>query len=75
MPKEECSSCLRSLNPNTKIIVQTKCNHKFHKICLENWLSYKDCCPMCRSDIYDYEIINKKEKHIPWYKRFCFNLY
>ena len=69
---EECSICLGNLNSNKKMLVRTKCNHVYHMICLENWLSRKESCPMCRTDIYDYTIINKRKIFVPWYIRFCF---
>ena len=45
--------------------IVTKCNHKFHKLCLDDWLNKHDRCPNCREnlkperDIMRSEINNK----------------
>lgn len=62
----ECSICLKELNVKKRIIVETKCKHHYHMICLDNWLEYKDNCPMCRTKIKDYDVMNKLHK-----KRSC----
>jgi len=43
-----CSICFVDLN-NENTSVVTKCNHYFHRVCLRRSLSFKDCCPVCRS--------------------------
>ena len=43
---DNCSICLEPLKKN---ISTTKCNHKFHKECLEKSMEFIDCCPLCRS--------------------------
>jgi hypothetical protein len=30
-------------------IVEIHCGHRFHRDCIEQWLSAKNTCPMCRS--------------------------
>lgn len=48
---ENCSICQESYK-NEDNIVQLKCNHIFHKECLENWLLNYNCvCPICRRKI------------------------
>lgn len=41
----ECSICL---DQNEEEWVKTKCEHKFHKKCIEEWYKIKDKCPICR---------------------------
>ena len=50
---QECSICVESLNDN--IAIKLKCNHIFHKKCLEEWLkkSKNKDCPLCRMKVID----------------------
>lgn len=43
----ECSICLNLLNND---IVQLKCEHKYHKVCIDEWYKIKTTCPMCRDE-------------------------
>lgn len=45
-----CTICLEDFD-NTKIIVQTRCNHYYHKECLKNWLNVDSTCPNCRREV------------------------
>ena len=47
---EHCLICLETYN-NTDIIEITKCDHKFHKSCLDHWLSIKTNCPCCKYNL------------------------
>lgn len=29
-----------------------KCNHMYHKKCIDKWLSFKDSCPVCRCNVF-----------------------
>merc|ERR1719174_1539731 len=46
----ECSICL--INFETGDIMRVmKCGHRFHKACVDEWLSrYKSVCPLCKID-------------------------
>ena len=48
-----CSICLSNINLALVFGTTTKCNHKFHKRCLNTWLSEHDNCPMCRTKLND----------------------
>ena len=47
---DECSICLERYDKNDKIM-NLKCNHKFHKDCLNEWLQNNNTCPQCRENI------------------------
>ena len=48
---ESCIICQENYK-NEDNIIQLKCNHIFHKECLENWLLNYNCvCPICRRKI------------------------
>lgn len=46
--ESKCSICLST---NDVGIIETECNHTFHKNCLEKWLEHKKTCPICRKNI------------------------
>jgi len=35
----------------TNMYMETPCGHKFHKVCLEQWVVHRRKCPVCRTDI------------------------
>jgi len=43
--KIECPICL---DKNDKLWVTTKCNHRFHGDCLNEWINISNTCPICR---------------------------
>ena len=49
-PDDICTICLEEFKFNEEL-KKLKCNHIFHKECLEPWLNNKRKCPICRSDV------------------------
>lgn len=45
-----CSICLEDLK-TIRFICKTRCNHYFCQPCLDAWLTVKQICPMCNSDL------------------------
>tara|TARA_Y100000389_G_scaffold5904_1_gene5701 strand:+ start:9440 stop:9946 length:507 start_codon:yes stop_codon:yes gene_type:complete len=50
---ELCSICLEPLYDkedleNNKPVISLKCNHMFHKECLDPWVINHKCCPLCK---------------------------
>ena len=50
---EPCSICLEPLYnkedlENNKPVISLKCNHMFHKECLDPWVINNKCCPLCK---------------------------
>jgi hypothetical protein len=54
--KNICSICWSSMNINNN--TNTKCNHLFHKICIDKWLENNTTCPICRTIIKKSKSIN-----------------
>ena len=54
--KEEiCSICLEELFPqdieNSNQVIELKCNHMFHKECLDPWIKTNKNCPLCKNNV------------------------
>jgi hypothetical protein len=45
-PQVECSICFEANSRDAS--VTKRCNHSFHKTCLEPWLKKSNRCPYCR---------------------------
>ena len=41
----ECIICYEEFSDDT---VSLRCGHFYHRDCINNWLDYKDSCPICR---------------------------
>lgn len=48
----ECTICLDPLVNG--IVMQTPCNHQYHKKCILDWYNIKKTCPLCNRNIDDY---------------------
>ncbi len=47
-----CNICLENYK-NGLYYRELKCNHKFHKKCIDKWIkSGKNTCPVCRNVVY-----------------------
>jgi hypothetical protein len=46
----ECCICMEHFT-QTDTIVETECNHRYHKNCLADWLRQARTCPVCRMDV------------------------
>jgi hypothetical protein len=76
-----CSICLEDINNSN---YKLKCNHEFHKSCIDGWLKKNTTCPICRShivinipklsinkiDIQRTPIINNPNKNKLKYKKY-----
>ena len=56
----DCPICLEPISTDKKIL---KCNHTFHKDCVNRWLLNHDTCPMCRGVINYIEGKIKRKKY------------
>mmetsp|Transcript_18557 Transcript_18557/g.33529 ORF Transcript_18557/g.33529 Transcript_18557/m.33529 type:complete len:121 (-) Transcript_18557:898-1260(-) len=45
-----CCICLEFVEPPAVVTV-LPCNHAFHSGCVDNWLQYKPCCPLCKEEL------------------------
>jgi len=45
-----CVICFLNLNQEADVI-QTICNHQYHKNCITQWINIKKCCPLCKFNL------------------------
>lgn len=46
---DKCIICLDTLGNDASLLLQTKCNHMYHKTCLQTALQYDHKCPSCQT--------------------------
>ena len=52
-----CSEAITKENFFDNPLFKTSCEHVFHKICLDEWCSKSETCPVCRTNIsYEQEV-------------------
>jgi hypothetical protein len=47
----QCPICLCEFELHESAVVGLKCEHLFHKGCLDPWFAGRHTCPVCRMDI------------------------
>lgn len=47
--------CIICREEDEQVDFKTKCEHYFHKKCLEEWSSKSNLCPVCRGDILELD--------------------
>lgn len=58
-----CTICFTEISEDEKITLN--CNHYFCNSCIQEWLNKgKDNCPLCRSDIKEYNLNDKNYRLI-----------
>eukprot|EP01029_Cantina_marsupialis_P011367 TRINITY_DN2532_c0_g1_i1.p1 TRINITY_DN2532_c0_g1~~TRINITY_DN2532_c0_g1_i1.p1 ORF type:complete len:424 (-),score=97.22 TRINITY_DN2532_c0_g1_i1:1196-2467(-) len=66
---EECPICFEAFTDKDPI-TPIKCGHMFHEMCLTEWMTQSEHCPMCRriilkmddpSSLEDWEVVDKAE--------------
>ncbi|EOY34177.1 Uncharacterized protein TCM_041929 [Theobroma cacao] len=53
--RTECAICLEEFEEEDNWRVLFQCKHKFHKLCIHQWLVKHENCPLCRSCVQDLE--------------------
>ncbi|GAB2283253.1 hypothetical protein Dimus_017775 [Dionaea muscipula] len=47
----ECAICLNEFQDDEVLRLLPECNHVFHRVCIDAWLSTRTTCPVCRSSV------------------------
>ncbi|XP_020220554.1 E3 ubiquitin-protein ligase RHA2B [Cajanus cajan] len=59
----ECRVCLSQFQEGEKLR-KLKCQHTFHRDCLDTWLQqYKATCPLCRKQVLPEDVVFKHRQH------------
>ena len=66
MDEDLCPICLDTIDSN-KDSITLKCNHKYHKKCINRWFKQKQICPYCRMP--HYEFYTAKQVFFPYLKQ------
>lgn len=53
-----CMICMEKYKIRQFKRIIPKCNHFFHKKCIDKWLKKKATCPVCRCDLLEQNITN-----------------
>lgn len=69
----ECAVCLCKIE-NGDEIRELRCDHLFHRVCLERWLGYKNLsCPLCRDSLAPFRAITELGVEVLSFKIFSFS--
>ncbi|KAM0910739.1 hypothetical protein ACQ4PT_013970 [Festuca glaucescens] len=47
----ECAVCLEAFQAGDRCRVLPRCQHGFHALCVDSWLSKSRRCPVCRTEV------------------------
>ena len=50
----EKNNIIKKLSHFSDVSISCKCNPYIHQLCLINWISKYNSCPICRTKIYNY---------------------
>ena len=51
----EKNNIIKKLSHFSDVSVSCKCNPYIHQLCLINWISINNSCPICRTKIYNID--------------------
>jgi len=51
--QEECVICLDDVETEWR---ELECHHRYHKKCIEDWITIRAKCPMCMKNIQDNKV-------------------
>ena len=65
--QDECVICLDDVETEWRDL---ECHHRYHKQCIENWITIRAKCPMCMKTIKKIEERNTEEVNYIAIRRF-----
>ena len=64
MSEEVCSICCDNFEEKCKIRKMPVCEHKFHKACIDKWLTKKPICPNCNRNVRTTANLDEMEDYL-----------
>lgn len=49
--QDECCICLDKFENSERVKVLPSCNHCYHPLCVDKWLTAHSTCPLCRASV------------------------
>ena len=57
----DCPICFDKITGVDKTVL--KCNHLFHKECIDKWFEKSHCCPLCRDSLFNINISDREKNY------------
>jgi len=56
-PDRLCAICYEDfvVGCTSNPVIETECQHRFHKLCIKKWLRLKNVCPLCHRPVFKSE--------------------
>ena len=71
--EEECAVCLCKIEEGEEIS-DLRCDHLFHKVCLDRWVQYKrSTCPLCRDSLAPCRAVAELGQEVLVFRFFSFS--
>lgn len=53
-PDRLCAICYEDFEVgiNANPVIETECQHRFHRMCIKKWLRLKNVCPLCHRPVF-----------------------
>jgi len=52
----EKNNIIKKLSDFSDVSISCKCSPYIHQLCINNWISKNNSCPICRTKIYNYNL-------------------
>ena len=57
---DNCVICRESLSNNNECATIENCDHKYHQTCIDTWVKISNSCPLCKCEVKNYFVNDKK---------------
>ncbi len=56
----DCSICFKEISEDQTVL---KCDHTFHKECIDKWFKQSHHCPLCRDSLFNINISDREKNY------------
>ena len=57
----QCSICLEKISDEYQSVL--KCDHTFHKECIDKWFEKSHRCPLCRNSLFNISCSDRQQNY------------